>query len=230
MVSKLALFGCSWAYGSELVDPDIDSEITNSYHGIGSDFDRQNHSYRLHHCFGNIISKHYSLEFVNLAEPGNSNFGIFNNFNAFLDTHNHQEYFCVFAMTDSNRYSWSCNNTLEHSSWIQWKKDHSMFASFKNWLTHTNTVEWQTHNENTITRSITSICDNLNIPFVMFNCLPRSGNQTHNNYMWHGHSMQNDLINTSKEKFIYAGGHPTEPGHARISDIVVDFMDSKSIL
>lgn len=230
MASKLAVFGCSWAYGSELVDPDIASEITDSYHGLGSDFDRANHAYRLDHCFGKLLANNFELDFVNLAQPGNSNFGILNNLSEFVDTNNIKDFMCVFAMTDSNRYSWYCDDKFEHSSWIQWQRDHKMHASFRNWLTHTNSSNWQTQTENLITRSIVSICDANGIPFVMFDCLPRAGQIKHSNYMWPGHCFKKDLEHNNKSKFLYQGGHPTEAGHARIAEILVDFVTSKSLL
>lgn len=228
-MKKLVVFGCSWAYGSELVDPALDYKDKDGYHGSGSDFDHSNDQYRLDHCFGNLVAKNYGVELDLKAEPGNSNFGILCNFHRWLDTSPSSDTLAVFSMTDSNRHSWLYKEKMCHSSWIQWERKHELFETYKQWVVHLNTLEWQQQNENTITRSIIDSCENRKISFIICDSLPRTNSVKHQNYLWPGHTLQQELINFDKTCFA-SGGHPNESGHARIAEILVDFIDNRQII
>jgi hypothetical protein len=63
---KLIGFGCSFTYGSELIDPNID------------EWDRHhsNTAYRERHCWLGELADRLDIDYTNLAEPGASNYSI----------------------------------------------------------------------------------------------------------------------------------------------------------
>ena len=228
-MKELVVFGCSWAYGSELADPNLDYTDKDGYNGDGSDFDYSNDQYRLQYCFGNLLAIKLGRTLNLKAEPGNSNYGIFCNFHQWLDSCPNKNALVIFAMTDSNRHSWLYKDQLHHSSWIQWDRKHPLFDVHKQWLVNINSDQWQINNENLITKSIIDSCENRGINFVMFNSLPRKGSIDHNNYLWRQHTMQQELTNFDSTCFA-SGGHPNERGHIRIAELLHNFIDNKQII
>lgn len=228
-MKKLVVFGCSWAYGSELVDPNLNYSDRDGYRGNGSDFDHSNDTYRLEHCFGKLVADQLGRSLDLRAEPGNSNFGVFCNFHSWLNEIPQGDLFVIFTMTDSNRHSWYHNNELHHSSWLQWKRNHDLFEVYKQWLVNINSIDWQIQNENMITRSIIDSCEHREIKFMFVDSLPRQGTITHDNYLWKGHTLQQELKNFDNGCFA-SGGHPNEQGHARIAELLTNFIDNKQLI
>ena len=60
---KLAVFGDSWTWGDELVDPKYPERDC---------CDEGNDQYRLSHCFSGLIAEHYGWEYENYGHPGAS--------------------------------------------------------------------------------------------------------------------------------------------------------------
>ena len=62
-IKKLAVFGDSWIFGDELIDPK---------HPEWECCFTQNDEYRLDHCFSGLIAKELGVPYENYGQPGAS--------------------------------------------------------------------------------------------------------------------------------------------------------------
>ena len=124
---KLIGFGCSFTYGSELIDPNID------------EWDRHhsNTAYRERHCWLGELADRLDIDYVNLAEPGASNYSIQEKFASYIHNAEDNVIICV-GWTNHLRNSWWSDREQRwiHDGFIRNENETLFRESFKEWLTH----------------------------------------------------------------------------------------------
>src|SRR5210317_692126 len=155
---KLVGFGCSFTYGSELVDPNIGEE--NHY---------ANARYRNNNVWLGRLADNLGYQFDNLAEPANSNFAIAQQVsNYFLSTYNPQDKIIIcLGWTAKTRMSWYSTNWV-HNGFAG--NEYGWYRSCREWVN--NSTE-ESHNLYTDNAKfiVNNICKSMNIPIIQFNAL-----------------------------------------------------------
>ena len=198
---KLVGFGCSFTYGSELVDP----QIGEDHHA--------NTRYRNEHVWLGQLAKRFDCEYDNLAEPANSNMAIAQQVaNYFLNIRNPNEsiVICV-AWSERTRFSWY-DESWTHNGFVEdeWN------ASCREWVIKStnNSHDMWTNNAKLM---VNSVCKAHDVPILQFNALGRHDVKEYDNYFVNGSSMDSVLKRAEYEddrlNLFASGGHPNEQGH-----------------
>ena len=216
---KLVGFGCSFTYGSELVDS-----------AIGKEYHHANTRYRNEHVWLGQLAKRFDCEYDNLAEPANSNMAIAQQVaNYFLNTRNPSESIVVcVAWTERTRFSWY-DESWTHNGFVE--KDWS--GSCKDWVikSTSNSHDMWTNNAKLM---VNSICKAHSVPVLQFNALGRHSVSKYDNYFINGSSMDSVLKRAEQEdprlNLFASGGHPNEQGHEYFTKRLYLFAKERIIL
>ena len=199
---KLVGFGCSFTYGSELVDP-----------VIGKEHHHANTRYRNENVWLGQLAKRLDSEYDNLAEPANSNMAIAQQVaNYFLHTRNPDEHIVIcVAWTERTRFSWY-DEQWTHNGFV----DEEWSSSCKEWViksTSTSHDMWT----NNAKLMVNSICKAHGVPILQFNALGGHSVSKYDNYFIDGSTMDSTLKRAEQEdnrlNLFASGGHPNEQGH-----------------
>jgi|TARA_B100000085_G_scaffold245470_1_gene238643 hypothetical protein len=210
---KLVGFGCSFTYGSELIDPELAGVWDETSDSAIWDRHYKNIPWRTSNCWLGLLAKYNNCEVDNLAEPANSNMAIAQQVtNYFNTTRNPNEkiVICV-AWTERTRFSWY-DKTWTHNGFV---KD-SWTSSCKDWVVRStnDSHDMWTNNAKLI---VNSVCKAHNISVLQFNALGTHATTNLDNYFIDGFSMDSMLKRAEQEdkrlKLFAEGGHPNEAGH-----------------
>ena len=199
---KLVGFGCSFTYGSELVDPDIDP----ADHWA-------NVRYRESNVWLGQLAKRLNATWDNRAEPANSNYAIQYQFaDWFNNNRNPSERVAVcVAWTDIARFSW-LDDTWTHNGTV--RNDEKFLHSRKDWITSDVDHNYWTDAAKLF---VNSVCKLNNIPILQFNAIGVHSTTNYSGYFVDGSTMEDVLKQAQSEddrKQLFAsGGHPSEVGH-----------------
>ena len=216
---KLVGFGCSFTYGSELIDPDAQTHHANT-------------RYRQNNVWLGRLAKNYQLEFDNLAEPANSNFAIAQQVSSYiLNTYNTNDkiIICV-AWTSPNRMSWY-DKKWTHNGFAD--RTNGWIASAKDWTIRStdDTHKMYTDNAKLI---VNCICKAHSIPIIQFNALGDHSPTRYPAYFMDGDSMDNYLhkeqLENSKLNLFAKDNHPNEEGHEYFTIRLTDFVKDHIIV
>ena len=199
---KLAGFGCSFTYGTELVNPDIDP----ADHWA-------NTRYRESNVWLGQLAKLLDATFDNRAEPANSNYAIQYQFaDWFNNTRNPNDRVVVcIAWSEPQRFSW-LDETWTHNSTV--RNDEKFLHSRKDWI-----ISNVDHNYWTDAAKlfVNSVCKLNNIPILQFNALGIHKSTSYNNYFLDGLTMESVLKDAQRGDdrldLFATGGHPNKVGH-----------------
>jgi len=199
---KLVGFGCSFTYGSELVNPDIDP----ADHWA-------NTRYRESNVWLGQLAKLLDATFDNRAEPANSNYAIQYQFaDWFNNTRNPNDRVVVcIAWSEPQRFSW-LDETWTHNSTV--RNDEKFLHSRKDWI-----ISNVDHNYWTDAAKlfVNSVCKLNNIPILQFNALGIHKSTSYNNYFLDGLTMESVLKDAQRGDdrldLFATGGHPNKVGH-----------------
>lgn len=201
-MTKIVGFGCSWMYGSELIDPN-DTFLSL----LGENENLSDPGNTLHGMFHSFMEHQQSYQANDIK-------------------------LYVFSLTDSSRQSWYNNtdHTWEHSSWIQHDKDSIFYQDQKNYVVNSECEELRKITHRTITTSIINTCKQRGFKYVMFNALPNPNTGRDDNFLWSTTSMK-DALDREQLKggknYYHEGGHPNELGHKWIANVLQDFIDNR---
>lgn len=221
-MTKIVGFGCSWMYGSELIDPSLEDKLPldpiASAHYINTPYREQN-------SFLGLLN----TDATNLSEPGNTLPGMLYRFMEHQSLHQGEDILYVFALTDSGRQSWYDNNDHEfkHSPWAADTKFHQ---DFKNHLVNSDCDELRKITHRMVATSIVNTCKVNEFKYVMMNALPNPVSIQDSNFLMPGSSMK-ELLDRNQEQekfggsFFHEGGHPNERGHQYIASELKNFID-----
>jgi len=202
---KLVGFGCSFTYGSELVNPELDFQ--------GAEFHRRNTRYRESNVWLGQLAKRLNATWDNRAEPANSNYAIQYQFaDWFNNNRNPSERVAVcVAWTDITRFSW-LDDTWTHNGTV--RNDEKFLHSRKDWITSDVDHNYWTDAAKLF---VNSVCKLNNIPILQFNAIGVHSNTNYSGYFVDGSTMEDVLKQAQSEddrKQLFAsGGHPSEVGH-----------------
>ena len=220
---KLIGFGCSFTYGSELIDPNID------------EWDRHhsNTAYRERHCWLGELADRLGIEYINLAEPSGSNYSIQEKFADYVQNHECSDIIICVAWTNQLRNSWWSDQERRwvHDGFIRYNDEKLFTASFKEWLTHSyKRSEQATLNAKLF---VNSVCEAKGIKIIQFDALSNVNSPRYSNYHMQGRSMQDVLIAEGKRldrEFLASGGHPNEAGHRHYVDLMMEWIKAKQFV
>jgi hypothetical protein len=221
-------FGCSWTFGDELLDPELEKKGMESYY-------TQNDQYRLSHCYTGLLASHYNLTQENLSFPGSSLQSMQWNLMWWLDNHTNnyiEQSLILVGLTDESRISWynphhtkdrddpPWNNYL-HTQWLEAagsNVDRGWFDLHKHYLSMSACNELYKLNYDTTTRIFDGVAARYNIPVIQFNLLSTN---VSNLSTWYNIDARGVVNNNYKKN-----GHPTEQGHKNISDYLIKIIDT----
>ena len=217
---KLVGFGCSFTYGSELVNP-----------SIGKDNHHANTHYRNKNVWLGRLANNLGYQFDNLAEPANSNFAIAQQVsNYFLNTYDPQDKIIIcLGWTAKTRMSWYSTKWI-HNGFAG--DQHGWYRSCREWVN--NSTE-ESHNLYTDNAKfiVNSICKSMNIPIIQFNAIGHHKTTQYPNYFIDGSSMDSMIRRAMAEdnrlNLIAKDGHPNEAGHEYFTIRLTEFVKSHII-
>jgi len=218
---KLVGFGCSFTYGSELVDP----KLGNEYH-------HANTRYRNNNVWLGRLANNLGYQFDNLAEPANSNFAIAQQVSTyFLNTYDSQDKIIIcIGWTEKTRMSWYTNNTWTHNGFAG--DNHGWPQSAREWVIKSDKESYDMYTDNA-KFIVNSICKSMNIPVIQFNALGHHKATQYSNYFIDGNSMDSMLRRAIAEDnrldLIAKNGHPNEAGHEYFTIRLTEFVKSHII-
>jgi hypothetical protein len=217
---KLVGFGCSFTYGSELVDPNIDED---SHHA--------HTRYRNKNVWLGRLADNLGYQFDNLAEPANSNFAIAQQVsNYFLNTYDPQDKIIIcLGWTAKTRMSWYSTNWV-HNGFAG--NEYGWYRSAREWVN--NSTE-ESHNLYTDNAKfiVNNICKSMNTPIIQFNAIGHHKTTQYPNYFIDGNSMDSMIRRAMAEDerldLIAKDGHPNEAGHEYFTIRLTEFVKSNII-
>ena len=215
---KLVGFGCSFTYGSELVNPDIDP----ADHWA-------NTRYRESNVWLGQLAKLLDATFDNRAEPANSNYAIQYQFaDWFNNTRNPNDRVVVcIAWSEPQRFSW-LDETWTHNNTV--RNDEKFLHSRKDWI-----ISNVDHNYWTDAAKlfVNSVCKLNNIPILQFNALGIHKSTSYNNYFLDGLTMESVLKDAQRGDdrldLFATGGHPNKVGHEYFTIRLHEFAKQRII-
>ena len=219
---KLVGFGCSFTYGSELVDPEI-----------GAEFHHANTRYRESNVWLGQLAKMMGATWDNRAEPSNSNYAIQYQFTDWFNNSRNsteQVLVCV-AWTNAERMSW-LGDKWYHSGYIGTGTEPMYEQSYREWVIN-GTEKTQALNTETPKLFVNSVCEQYKIPLLQFNALGIHKSTIYNNYFIDGLTMESVLQdaqqNNDRLNLFASGGHPNEQGHEWFTKRLHDFAKERII-
>lgn len=219
------MFGCSWAYGDELLDPTVN---------LSSDefsYETAHTPYRYAHCFGGLIAAHYGAKLTNFGICGGSNLSSQWEFLRWLDTayNSSKSYLVINALTEPERTSWfdanGVNDNYKHSICIAGKHDDETV----------HTVKWEEHfkhylvnSSSRLSRRVTYMqslelfhgaCATRQIDLVQFNVwtLLDKLSSYPSSLLWPEHDMRTII----RPPMLAPREHPNEEGHRYIANMLI---------
>lgn len=215
-------FGCSFTYGSELLNPELEDS-----------WDRHNDNtpYREKHTWLGQLAERLDCKAINLAEPGCSNYALQENFAKYFYENDCSDIIIAVAWTNHLRYSWWSDDQQRwiHDGFIRYNNDNDelFMDSFKEWLALSyNRCEQITKNAKLF---VNSVCQSHGIKLIQFDALPNI-NGHYDNFHQQGRNML-DVLKKEAERldrtFITAGDHPTEAGHAYYAKLLHSWIRAK---
>ncbi len=224
-IKKLAVFGDSWVYGDELIDPTLEIQECCSH---------LNNDYRLSHSFSGLLAKELGVPYENYGHPGGSLQSAIWTFLWFLDNTDWSDTACVIGLTGPDRQSWFNPehehmggddpewNKLIHSTWVNFGSDvvPKVWQDFgKQYLTLSHDSQLSLYNYQQAVYFFDGIAKTKNIPLVQFNLYdPGTVISGCDTLLWPDQNMKDKLLNRPDANKIHAPlHHPNELGHQIIS-------------
>lgn len=229
---KLIGFGCSFTYGSELIDPEIDGLWDDISQTKIWDRHYKNIPWRTNHSWLGRLAHNLGYKFDNLAQPANSNFAIAQQISSyFINTYDPQDKIIVcVGWTAKTRMSWYTDNTWTHNGFADYKNGWS--ESAREWVIKADNESHTMYTENA-KFIVNSICKSMNIPIIQFNALGHHNTTKYPNYFIDGNSMDTMIRRAMQEDnrldLVAKGGHPNEAGHEYFTIRLTEFVKSHII-
>ena len=218
---KLVGFGCSFTYGSELVDPALNID----HHP------RDNWRYRETNCWLGQLAKLFDCIYDNRGEPANSNFAIqYQVADYILNKRNDNEQIVIcIGWSAPTRMSWY-DDSWTHNGFVSNKTGWT--GSAKEWAANSTPDNLEMYSSSA-KLFVNSICEVHNIPILQFNALGRHKTTKYKNYFADGNTMDEILKHAqnkdSRLDLFASGGHPNEAGHEYFTIRLHDFAKQRII-
>ena len=223
---KLVGFGCSFTYGSELMDPELEDDYDRHYDNI---------PYREKHCWLGQLAEMLDCSFDNRASPASSNYSIQEEFADWFDGRlpDSNDVICI-GWTNHLRTSWWSDDDQRwiHDGFIRNEDEKLFHDSFKEWLALS--YERNATITNHAKLFVNSVCQANNIKIVQFNALCNIPTPYEFiNFHQGDQNMQNVLRNEGdrlNKDFLAPGEHPNEAGHKHYAKMLHSWIEAKNIV
>ena len=229
---KLAVFGDSWTWGDELVDPkQPDWECCFT----------QNDSYRLSHCFAGLIAQHYDCELENYGHPGASLQSITWTFLWWLRQDIvHEDYVILIGLTSADRQSWYNPNHKSYSNDPVWNKYiHNVWVNFgssivpdewrdmvKAWTVLSQSPELSEYNYEQAVYLFDGVAHARKLRLAQYNIFHPPKTLDVATMWWPEDNYRHRLLRHPMREDIHAkGDHPNENGHQIVSKELIKQID-----
>lgn len=224
---RIAVFGDSWVWGDELVDPS----------GVDlKPYSADNTNYRESHCFAGVIARHYNVPVENFAIPGGSlQSTIWNYIWWQQNRSNHESTLILVGLTDAGRMSYYNSdhvvypndppwNRYVHSTWI-----HAPECYSEEWVTMVKSnIGLTSSEENSRLNYLQAVLFFHGQPnVVQFNTINTQPITAPTSLICSGQSLRsilNEHTNCWAPK-----KHPNEQGHQIIANLLISYLDSSII-
>lgn len=233
----IVAIGCSFTYGSELIDPEL-----NEWDGH-----RSNRAYREKHCWVGQLAEHYGASSENLGQPSGSNHFIWQQVCDYINANPdpRKDLLLAVGWSSPNRMSWfnDTANRWVHSGFVRFNRDPSPHdAVFKNTV-----VEWMKYSlghqqqyDYNLKLSANSLLQTYGVRFLQFNALSPQWETSidnnsvslpypklHNCFM--GRNDMKSFLLGKQDPLLFAqdNDHPSELGHALWSQQMIPYIDAK---
>lgn len=219
---KLVGFGCSFTYGSELIDPELDGVWDDTTQSYIWDRHYKNIPWRQSHCWLGLLAKYFNCEYDNKGEPANSNYAIQYQFADWFNNNrnpNEQVVVCV-GWTEPARFSW-LDDSWTHNGTV--RNDEKFLHSRSEWIKSNVDHNYWTDAAKLF---VNAVCNQYSIPILQFNAIGKHSITKYNNYFLDGATMQGVL----EKEHLAPGGHPNEAGHEWFTKRLYLFAKERIIL
>jgi hypothetical protein len=229
MIKQLVVFGDSWTFGDELLDPALKKETDVA--------DSTNDEYRMSHCWGGIVARDLGLTFVNFGFNGASLQSMIWTATWWAENHNVDESLVLVNLTQPARTSWYLAdnksrvpewNVHVHATWNSekiWQNNEDPWRNmYKTHYTYSHCSELSTRNRQQSVIFFDGFANRYNIPVFQFDCYQDQTLFYSQNHIFPGENAQ-DWASPH-----YASrNHPTEQGHIQIAKKLTSWIDSVKI-
>ena len=236
-IKKLAVFGDSWIWGDELLDPILAKKDTEAHPCF-----TQNDEYRLAHCFSGIMAKHYGIALENYGQPGASLQSTMWTFMWWLNNCDITDTMVLIGLTASDRQSWYNPDHVSYSNDPVWNKYiHSAWVNFgssvipgewrqfgKQYLIMSSCDQLSAFNYQQAVLFFDGVSKGQDIPLLQFNLYDPGTKlkQMASTLLWPDQNLQDILQARPDARQIHAPGHhPNEKGHQILSEMLIPEVD-----
>lgn len=224
---RIAVFGDSWVWGDELVDPNCPDLKPYSV---------ENTSYRESHCFAGVIAQHYDIPVENFAIPGGSlQSTIWNYLWWHQNRSDHASTLILVGLTDAGRMSYYNPehvvypndppwNRYVHSAWI-----HSPECYTDEWVTMVKSnIGLSSSRQANLMNYLQAVLFFDGQPNVIqFNTINTLSIDAPKSLLWPEQSLRSMLSDYTD---CWAPKkHPNEQGHQIIADLLISHIESSII-
>ena len=222
LLNNLYTNGCSFTYGSELLDPELDHSWDRHH---------ENTPYREKYCWLGRLAERLSCKAINLSEPSCSNYAIQEKFADYIFRTYTEDTIIAVGWTSHLRMSWwDEDKSWIHDGNIRYNAEELFNKTFKEWVTHSyKRCEHVTRNAKMF---INAVCDSKNIRLIQFDALSNS-KSINNNFHQKGRNMQDVLRaegNRLDKEFLAPEGHPNEAGHEYYAKLLHAWIKANKII
>ena len=183
-----------------------------------------------------LLGQAFDFEILTLAESGNSNYGIGQQFANFIcyERHRYQDIAFVVGWTEVGRMSWWDEDTYHwvHSKHVELGIERNKFQrSFKEWVIHSQGDEASGNQAATDSSKllVNSVCNLHGIPLLQFNSIGSHHTyHSYTNYYLPDQTLQ-DCLAESDIGGLVDRSHPNEQGHKKIANRLINFTKQRKI-
>jgi len=222
---KLIGFGCSFTYGSELLNPELEQTWDQQIENI---------KYRENKVWLGVLAKRLGLEADNYSQPACSNYAIQEIFAEWFNSRDVQESVTVvIGWTNHMRNSWwHQEQGWIHDGFIRNQGQELFKNSFRDWLKYSaKRNERVTNNAKLF---VNSVCKSHNIPIIQFNALANGTNSCQLSNYHQGNQNMKQVLESEGARlgktFLADGGHPNESGHEHYVEMLYSWIKAKNIV
>lgn len=237
MARRIVIFGDSWAYGSDLVDPELVPKLESEGYKLEDaewKYFHENLPYREQHRYSNLLQKALDIPVLNLSEPGDSLIGMKEKFiNWFSEQSIHGwDTTVIFGTTGPERYSfyskqdkkWISSGHLQYGM-----KDHLLAENWKRHVAYSSCRELSDYTLKEFVLSTRALCLEKNMTSIFAPVFNESKTDT----IFSMPFSMKELMEIEKRNGhnVWAwGGHPNELGHKFIAKHLIKFMKERKLI
>jgi len=236
----IVVFGDSWTYGADLVDPALVPKLESEGYGLQDAEYRYFHdnvAYREEYRYSNLLQKALGVPVKNLSEQGDSLIGMRVKFMKWLQEQSQDlsNILVIFATTSHQRYSFYSANDKEWYSSSQLAyglKDHPLAQMWKQHLVLSSSREFSDYTLRDFVYTTRALCKEHNLKWIYAPVFPKHSHGNIEDEYTTDWSMT-DICNqrTMEGHKVWAwGDHPNELGHQFITKYLISFMKERKLI